>query len=146
VPQKVDGRGGLSKEGEPPMKNVDRLFILTGLLFLLVGMALGLKMNMEHDFTLHGLHAHLNLLGFVVMTLFGLCYHAWPKMKEGMLPFVHYVLHTVTVASSLSILYFVLSDEPTYGPTLGPIVGYILMVTWASVALFAFLFITRAKD
>jgi len=128
------------------MKNVDRLFILTGLIFLLTGMALGLKMNMAQDFTLRGLHAHLNLLGFVVMTLFGLCYHTWPKMKEGMLPVVHYVLHTVTVAPSLAILYFVLSDPATYGPTLGPIIGYILMATWASVVLFAYLFITRAKD
>lgn len=128
------------------MKNVDRLFVLTGLAFLLVGMALGLKMNHAHDFTMHGLHAHLNLLGFVVMTLFGLCYHNWPKMKEGMLATVHYVLHTVTVAVALTLLYFVLSDEPANGPTLGPIIGIVLSFTWLGVLLFGYLFFTRAKD
>ena len=49
------------------MKNIGRLFILTGLVFLLVGMAFGLKMAATMDFTLHGLHAHLSLLGFVLM-------------------------------------------------------------------------------
>ena len=88
------------------MKNVDRLFVLTGLVFLLIGMAFGLKMSATMDFTLHGLHAHLNLLGFVLMTLFGLCYRAWPKMQEGKLATVHYFLHTVCVASALALLYF----------------------------------------
>lgn len=128
------------------MKNVDRLFVLTGLAFLLVGMALGLKMNHAHDFTMHGLHAHLNLLGFVVMTLFGLCYHNWPKMMDGMLAKVHYVLHTVTVAVALTLLYFVLSDEPNNGPTLGPIIGIVLSFTWLGVLLFGYLFFTRAKS
>ena len=65
------------------MKNIDRLWVLTGVVFLLVGMGLGLKMSMTQDFALRGLHTHLNLLGFVVMTLFGLCYRHWPKSQSG---------------------------------------------------------------
>ena len=127
------------------MKNIDRLFVLTGLLFLLIGMSLGLKMSMTQNFALHGLHAHLTLLGFVVMTLFGLCYHAWPKMQEGPLAKVHYLLHTATVAGALSLLYFLLSDMEL-APKIGPVMDLLLVGTTASVVLFAYLFFTRTKN
>lgn len=126
------------------MKNVDRMFVLTGLVFLLVGMALGLKMSKTMDFSLHGLHAHLNLLGFVLMTLFGLCYRNWPKMQEGMLASTHYVLHTVSVAVSLTLLYFILTNTDL-APKLAPIMHTLLLGAYAGVLLFAYLFFTRAK-
>jgi hypothetical protein len=132
------------KRGEV-MKNIDRWFILTGLGFLLIGMALGLHMSKAQDFTLHGLHAHLNLLGFVVMTLFGLCYRIWPRMQEGALAKVHYLVHTVTVAVALSLLYLILTDM-SRGPTLGPILDTVLLATYAATILFTYLFLTRAKD
>ena len=127
------------------MKNIDRMFVLTGVVFLLVGMALGLKMSMTQDFALHGLHAHLNLLGFVVMTLFGLCYHSWPRMQEGVLATVHYLLHTVTVAASLTLLYFLLTNMDL-APKIGPIMDTLLMGTYASVLLFAYLLFTRTRE
>jgi hypothetical protein len=127
------------------MKNIDRLFVLTGLVFLLVGMAFGLKMSTAMDFTLHGLHAHLNLLGFVLMTLFGLCYHSWPKMQEGKLATVHYLLHTVCVAVALSLLYFVLTDAEL-APKLAPVMNVFLAGAYAGILLFAYLVLTRTRD
>lgn len=127
------------------MKNIDRWFVLTGLVFLLIGMALGLHMSKSQNFTLHGLHAHLNLLGFVVMTLFGLCYRIWPRMQEGKLATVHYFLHTVTVAVALTLLYFILSNMDL-GPKLGPVLDTVLLGTVAGVVLFFYLFFTRARE
>ena len=127
------------------MKNIDRLWVLTGLIFLLAGMALGLKMAMTQDFAMHGLHAHLNLLGFVLMTLFGLCYRNWPKMQEGILPTVHYWLHTLTVAAAMLLLYFLLSNY-ALEPKIGPIIGILLTGTYAGILLFAYLFYTRTRD
>ena len=93
------------------MKNIDRWFILTGLVFLLVGIALGIKMAKTMDFTLHGLHAHLNLLGFVVMTLYGLFYRQWPRMQEGMLAdIVVFDPETVTDNSTYEVAW-----KPTTG-------------------------------
>lgn len=127
------------------MKNIDRLWVFTGLLFLLTGMALGLKMSMTQDFAMRGLHAHLNLLGFVLMTLFGLCYRSWPKMQESVLAKVHYWLHTVTVAVSLG-LFFVLLNNYDLAPKIGPVMDVFLLGTYAGVLLFAYLLLTRAKD
>ena len=127
------------------MKNIDRWFILTGLAFLLIGMALGIRMANTMDFTLHGLHAHLNLLGFVVMSLYGLCYRQWPRMQEGMLATLHYLLHTVSVATALGLLYVIMTDVDM-APTVGPIQHASLLVILAATLLFAYLFFTRAKD
>ena len=127
------------------MKGIDRLWVLTGLVFLLVGMGLGLKMAIMQDFAMHGLHAHLNLLGFVLMTLFGLCYRNWPKMQEGMLATVHYCVHTATVAVSLTLFYFMLSNFDL-APKIGPVMDIILMGTYAGTFLFTYLFYTRAKE
>lgn len=127
------------------MKNIDRLFVLTGLIFLLVGMAFGLKMSASMDFTLHGLHAHLNLLGFVLMTLFGLCYRSWPRMKENKLATVHYLLHTISVGAALTLLYFLLT-KPELGPKIGPVMNMLLGGTYIGILLFTYLVFTRAKD
>ena len=127
------------------MKNIDRLWVLTGLVFLLVGIGLGLKMSATQDFAMHGLHAHLNLLGFVLMTLFGLCYRNWPKMQEGMLATVHYLLHTVSVATALSLLYFLLSNYDLAAKIV-PIMNMFLLGAYAGVFLFAYLFFTRTKE
>ncbi len=128
------------------MQNLDRLFVLTGFIFVLVGMALGLMMSGRQDFTLGGLHAHLNLLGFVFMTLIGLIHHAWPKIRESGLAKVHYLLHTISVAVSMFLLYFVLSDPAVYGPKFGPFMDASLGATYLSVLLFVYLFWSKAKD
>jgi hypothetical protein len=127
------------------MKNLSRLWILTGLAFLLVGMGLGLKMSMTQNFALHGLHAHLNLLGFVLMTLFGLCYRNWPKLQEGVLGTVHYFLHTATVAVALTLLYLILSNTDL-AAKIGPMLDIVLLGTYAGTILFAYLFFTRTKE
>jgi len=127
------------------MKNIDRWFVLTGLIFLLIGMVLGLKMSMAQDFSLHGLHAHLNLLGFVVMTLFGLCYRTWPRMQEGRLATVHYLLHTVSTAVGLSLLFYLLSNLEL-APKIGPIMDMTVAGTVVGTVLFFYLFFTRARE
>lgn len=48
-------------------------FVVGGLAALL-GMSLGIVMAVSHDFSLTPVHAHLNLLGWVTMALYGLYY------------------------------------------------------------------------
>jgi hypothetical protein len=47
---------------------------IVGALAALTGMALGIVMGMNQDFSLTPVHAHLNLLGWVTMVLYGLYY------------------------------------------------------------------------
>ncbi len=51
---------------------------ITGAAAALGGMGLGIAMGIGHDFTLTPVHAHLNLLGWVTMALYGLYYRGAP--------------------------------------------------------------------
>ena len=79
------------------------------------------------------------------MTLFGLCYRSWPKMQEGKLATVHYFLHTVSVASALTLLYFLFTN-PSLGPKIVPVMDIFLGGTYLGILLFAYLVFTRAKE
>jgi drug/metabolite transporter (DMT)-like permease len=57
------------------VKSLFRISVSFGLL----GMAFGIFMGIRQDFTLAPAHAHLNLLGFVVMFLSALYYRAFPR-------------------------------------------------------------------
>jgi hypothetical protein len=58
----------------------------------------GIFMAIAQDFTLAPAHAHLNLLGWVSMALYGLFYRAFPEVSGGRLPQVHFWLATCGVA------------------------------------------------
>jgi len=51
--------------------NIARNFIVIGSIYLIVGITLGMYMGGAGDHTLAPLHAHINLLGFTLMTVFG---------------------------------------------------------------------------
>lgn len=53
-------------------------FMLSAILAVVIGMALGLYMGPSQDLTLVPVHAHLNLLGWATMMLFGLFYRSDP--------------------------------------------------------------------
>lgn len=58
-------------------------FVISSLAAL-TGMSLGLWMGMRGDFTLVPVHAHLNLLGWVTMALYGL-YHRGVEREDNRL-------------------------------------------------------------
>ena len=59
---------------------ISRNFIVIGSLYLIVGIGFGMYMGGSGDHTLAPLHAHINLLGFTLMTVFGLIYRVIPVM------------------------------------------------------------------
>ena len=64
-------------------------FFRAGVVMLLAGLALGMHMSIADDATLRPVHAHLNLVGFVVPMLYGLFYQVVPGAAEGRWPVVH---------------------------------------------------------
>ena len=57
---------------------IGSLMMCTGVVILLVGMLMGIAMGIQQDFTLAPAHAHLNLVGGVLLFLFGLYYRLVP--------------------------------------------------------------------
>ncbi len=61
-------------------------FFVAGIAFALIGMSLGTYMGMAQNFAYAPVHAHINLVGFVTLFLFGLYYRAEPGNAAGRLP------------------------------------------------------------
>lgn len=78
------------------MKNIGVLFVATSALFASFGMAWGIYMAISHLHDTAPAHAHLNLVGWVTMALFGIYYMVTPAAR-GRLANIHYFAHTVGV-------------------------------------------------
>jgi hypothetical protein len=73
------------------MKRVDVYFLLLATLLLLAGAALGISMGASENFQLTPVHAHLNLVGWASLAVFGLVYRAYPKLAERRLALFHFI-------------------------------------------------------
>ena len=62
---------------------ISTLLLRVSTLLLLCGLVFGIDMGMREDFTLAPAHAHLNLIGFVLMFLVGLYYRIVPAAGAG---------------------------------------------------------------
>jgi hypothetical protein len=64
-------------------------FLRLGVLFALIGVSLGYWMGVTQQFGLSPVHAHINLLGWASMFLYGLFYRVFPQAGQGVAPLVH---------------------------------------------------------
>jgi len=67
------------------MGRISDRFLQLGVLAALIGMTMGVVMGARQDFTLAPAHAHLNLLGWASMMIYGLFYRAFPGAGRGWL-------------------------------------------------------------
>jgi hypothetical protein len=117
------------------MNRLSNTFLRLAIVFALIGVAIGYGMGASEDHTLAPAHAHINLLGWVSMFLYGLFYRAFPQAASGVLPKVHFwsaVLGFVIMLPALAIKLMVIPGLETVsmigliaGPTL-VVVGMIL--------------------
>lgn len=77
--------------------NVSRGFMVMGPLYLTIGLLIGIYMGATNDHTFLPVHAHLNLLGFTLMMIFGLSYHLLPEAGGSGLARLHFWLHQIGV-------------------------------------------------
>jgi hypothetical protein len=88
----------------------DLRFLIAAILLLLGGITLGIVMGVREDFQLVAVHAHINLVGWVSLALFGLVYRAYPELAGNRLAPIHFWLSLTAavlfpVGIGLSILY-----------------------------------------
>jgi hypothetical protein len=74
---------------------IGSLMMCTGAVILLVGMLAGIAMGIQQNFVLGPAHAHLNLVGGVLLFLFGLYYRLIPAAGTSTLAKVQGWLHMV---------------------------------------------------
>jgi cbb3-type cytochrome oxidase subunit 1 len=94
----------------PAMNRLDLKFLLLGAIMLTVGVTLGVVMGIRHDFALAPVHAHINLVGWASLSLFGIVYKLYPEMAQSRLAALHFILAAPAalmfpIGIALSIFY-----------------------------------------
>lgn len=77
------------------MKALPFWFIIVGGLLGLAGMLWGIQMAITQDHTLAPGHAHNNLVGFVLMVIYGAYYKLVPSAAQSRLALTHFILALV---------------------------------------------------
>jgi len=108
----------------------------------LVGMGLGIVMGIRQDFTLAPAHAHLNLLGFVVLFLSALYYRVVPEAAASIIARLQAAIAVIgAVVFPIGIGTVVL-----YGPArFEPIVVGGAIIVLIGMLLFAFVVFTTSS-
>ena len=83
---------------------ISSLMLRVSTVLLLVGMVVGIIMGMQENFTLAPAHAHLNLLGWVTMGLYGTFYALTRGTMSVRLAWLNYVLAALGVAVTIPTL------------------------------------------
>lgn len=112
--------------------SVGTKLIRIALLYMLVGLVMGLAMAMSHDWTLVSVHSHLLLLGWATMAISGIVYLVEPRCAGRKLARVHYWGHNIGLPVMLVSLGFVQYGYVAAEPVIG--VGSIIVL----VSLVAF--------
>jgi hypothetical protein len=107
--------------------------------YFAIAVALGIAMGASGDHSLLAVHAHINLLGWVTMSLFGLIGLAYPEITIGRIAAWQFWLHNLGMPLMLAGLAAQLKGVPGVDPVLG--IGTIAV--GLAVALFAWLVLTR---
>lgn len=115
------------------MPNISNWFLRLAVLYLIAGIGLGLFMAASHDHSMKPVHAHLNLLGWVTLTLFGLFYRVVPAAAATTLAKVHFWLYVPAHFLQMVLLAMFYRGVVAVEPALGAV----SMLVGVAVLLFA---------
>jgi putative Mn2+ efflux pump MntP len=103
-------------------------------LIVIVGMMWGIVMAISQDHSTFPAHAHLNLLGWVSLFLFGIYYHLHPALDSTRLAFVQvwiWIVSTIVLAIGVGLLHSGRSvGEPIAGVSSTAVLADMLLFGW----------------
>ncbi|MBO1907328.1 hypothetical protein KHP60_18470 [Microvirga sp. 3-52] len=111
-------------------------------LFVIAGMAMGIGMAASQDHSIMPAHAHLNLLGWVSLFLFGIYYERRPVLDTSRLALVQVIVWSIgtvilTVAVAALHLGYAAFD---------PVAAIASLIVLAAMVLFAYFVFRPARN
>jgi hypothetical protein len=120
---------------------IGSLMMCVGAAVLVLGMLAGIDMGIREDFALASAHAHLNLVGGVLLFLFGLFYRVVPAAGTTRLAKIQGGLHIVgAIVFPVGVALVILKGKNFIA---APIVGSLIVT--AAMALFAVIVFRSAR-
>src|SRR4051812_24163175 len=87
------------------------IWIKIAIVYLIVGVAMGMMMGASRDFTLRPVHAHINLLGWTTFALAGLIYTVFPLAAQSKLARIQFWMMNTAVPVMMASLGMVLATQ-----------------------------------
>jgi cbb3-type cytochrome oxidase subunit 1 len=112
---------------------VGKAYLKIASVYFTIGVLAGLTMGIIHDFRFTSVHAHVNLLGWVTMALFGIIYHLYPNAANTKLAKTQFWLHNIGVpvmlgGIALQVLGVSAALPPTIIGSIAVVLGVILFM------------------
>lgn len=117
------------------MKSIPSTFFILGALFALIGMAWGIQMSATHDHTLSPAHGHLNLVGFVTMSIFGAFYALSPSAAASPLSKAHLLLSVLAVVVLVPGIAMAISEQGETLAKIGSVLTILSMAFFVGIAV-----------
>lgn len=117
------------------MKPLPTLFFFIGAVFALAGMVWGIQMSASHDHLLSPAHGHLNLLGFVGMSVFGTYCALSPAAAGSRLAKVLFGLSVVSVVILVPGIAIAIKGQGETLAKLGSVLALLSMGVFGALVL-----------
>lgn len=102
----------------PAFSSVGIIWLKLAVVYLIIGVGMGIMMGASQNFTLRPVHAHVNLLGWATMALAGLIYSVFPQAGLSKLSKLHFWLNNISLPMMAIALSFVVTGEQALVPVL----------------------------
>jgi len=124
---------------------MDRKFVSIGLIYAVIGIALGIFMAATHDHGQLVTHAHIMLVGFVVSFIYGLCHKLWLNNITSKLAVAQFYIHQVGAAILVTGL-FLLYGNFVELETIDPVLALASITVFVGAILMNVLFYQSSKN
>jgi hypothetical protein len=94
------------------------IWLKVAVLYLILGVAMGIAMGASQNFTLRPVHAHVNLLGWTTLAIAGLIYSVFPQAGESRLARAHFWLMNLSMPVMMVALALLLMGNVALAPVL----------------------------
>lgn len=116
------------------MNSTAQTYFKTAIVLLIIGMGTGIVMSASGNHSVAGAHAHLNLIGFVLMSVYGAYFALNAAKAVGRLPKIIWLVQTIGAV----VMYVSLSMLLMGNPAVEPVVALSSIAIFIAAILFAY--------
>lgn len=94
------------------------IWLKLAVVYLVIGVGIGIAMGASENFTLRPVHAHVNLLGWATLALAGLIYSIFPQAGHSRLARIHFWLLNLSLPVMMGALAMLVHGNRAVIPVL----------------------------
>jgi cbb3-type cytochrome oxidase subunit 1 len=113
-------------------------FLRLSVIYALLGISLGIFIAASRDMAQTPTHAHLNLLGFVAMAIYGLFYRLYPAAEQSWMATAHFWIANIGMIGLIASVAAVYGGSPAVGDPSAKVFSLLVILGMAVFAVIVF--------